>query len=185
MTYSFHNSLFPHLWMTIVFLLMINFVIWNLREEKIHFNIVVKLLFYLGLKLRLSLNGFFFFNVDTAGRFVKLGINFIFFIENWSSGEFKEPHGMLWIYFWARLRDICWGCRRPVQSFTYSVHHWTLHFQLSAFTLLSLTHKGFVNVSMYSVKQSLPGNLKRQKIAGWCHLRDLAVFIEFAFSIFF
>lgn len=43
----------------------------------------------------MSLNGFIYIYIDKAGRFVKLGINFVFFIENWSSGEFKEPHGIL------------------------------------------------------------------------------------------
>lgn len=31
--------------------------------------------------------------MDTDGRFVKLDINFIFFIENWWLRDFNESHG--------------------------------------------------------------------------------------------
>lgn len=129
----------------------------------------------------------FFFYIDTAGRFVKLGINFIFFIENWSSGDFKEPRGMLSIYFWACLNDICWGCRRPEQSFTHSVHHWTI---CSSSCLLSYScpsHTRDLWMSPCIPQSNVFQQISRgRKLQVDVILRDLAIFVEFTtFSIFF
>lgn len=163
---------------------MINFLILKFETgKKSPFWHSDKIAFLSGFKTE-NISKLIIFYIDTAGRFVKLGIIFIFYFE--IKGEFKESHGMLSVNFWACLKDICWGFRRPEQSFTHSVPHWTLHMHLSAFMLLFLTHEGFVNISMYSTKQCLPGSLKKQKIAGWCHLRDLAICVEMStFSTFF
>lgn len=164
--------------MSIIFLFMVTFLILKFEGGKnlLWHSDKIALLSWFKIE---NVSKWFFY-IDTAGRFVKLGINFIFFIGNWSSGEFKEPHGMLSIYFWACLKDICWGCRRPEQSFTHSVHPWTLR---KSSCLLS--HCCLSPMRDLWMPPCVPWNNVFQEISRGRKsqfnviLRDLAIFVEF------
>lgn len=183
---NFHNSLFPPLWMSTVFLSMINFLIMKFEGEKNLLWHSDKIALLSRFKTE-NVSKWIFFYIDTAGRFVKLGINFIFFIENWLSGDFKEPHGMLSIYFWACLKDICWGCRRPEQSFTHSVHHWTLCTSGCLLSRCCPSHTRDLWMSPCIPQSNVFQEISRdRKLKVDVILRDLAIFVEFTtFSIFF